>query len=236
MLWGHDATRERKLVVEYDCEGKIKEASGRLTQTDVNEKAARVWSTASHLHYNRDLQFNSQSLVVATTTVPCVGGRAWPSVVFDKREHGYVFALWCNSSLGLAMHWWMANKTQAGRGTTTVTSIPGIPTLDVSALTDEQITAAKCVFDELVDQSFLPFDQIDEDSARAELDRRLMTEVLGLPEMLVEPGGPIELLRRKLASEPQIHGGKGQRVVFHEVVADDGSITVIETTEDRTDR
>ena len=236
MLWGHDATRERKLVVEYDCEGKIKAASGRLTQTDVNEKAARVWSTASHLHYNRDLQFNSQSLVVATTTVPCVGGRAWPSVVFDKREHGYVFALWCNSSLGLAMHWWMANKTQAGRGTTTVTSIPGIPTLDVGALTDEQITAAKCVFDELVDQNFLPFDQIDEDSARAELDRRLITEVLGLPEMLVEPGGPIELLRRKLASEPQIHGGKGQRVVFHEAVADDGSITVIETTEDRTDR
>ena len=116
MLWGHDATRERKLVVGYDSEGRIKAASGRITQADVDAKAARIWSTASHVHYSREVRFNSQSLVVATTTERCVGGRAWPSVVFDKRAHAYVFALWCNSSLGMVMHWWTANKTQDGRG------------------------------------------------------------------------------------------------------------------------
>ena len=236
MLWGHDATRERKLVVGYDSEGRIKAASGRITQADVDAKAARIWSTASHVHYSREVRFNSQSLVVATTTERCVGGRAWPSVVFDKRAHAYVFALWCNSSLGMVMHWWTANKTQDGRGATTVTSIPNIPTLDVGSLTDEQITAAKNVFDELCDKNFLPFDQIDEDAARAELDRRLVTEVLGLPEMLVEHGGPIELLRRKLAQEPQIHGGKQERVVFRETTDDEGVVSVIEITEDRNDR
>ena len=33
----------------------------------------------------------------------------------------------------------------------------------------------------------LPFDQIDEDPARAELDHRLLVDVLGLPETLCEP-------------------------------------------------
>ena len=236
MLWGHDATRERKLVVGSDSEGRIKAASGRLSQTDVNEKAALIWRTASHVHYNREVRFNSQSLVVAMTEERCLGGRSWPSVVFDKREHEYVFALWSNSSLGLAMHWWMANKTQAGRGATTVTSIPNIPTLDVLALTYEQLTAAKTVFEDLSGRTFLPFDQIDEDPARSELDRRLIVDVLGLPEKLIEPGGPIELLRRKLAREPQIHGGKKERVVFRETIGDDGIVSVTETKEVRTDR
>ena len=50
--------------------------------------------------------------------------------------------------------------------------------------------------------------------ARAELDRRLLVDVLGLPQSFVEFGGPIDLLRRKLAREPQIHGGKQSRIVL----------------------
>lgn len=45
-------------------------------------------------------------------------------------------------------------------------------------------------------------------------DRAILVNVLGLPESLVAPGGPIDLLRHKLAREPQIHGGKQSRVVF----------------------
>ena len=179
------------------------------------EKAASVWGTATRAHYNRDLQFNSQSLIVAMTDRPCIGGQAWPSVIFENREHEYAFALWSNSTLGLLLHWWVANKTQSGRGRTTVTGIPKIPTLDVRTLTDEQKASAKTVFEALQERRFLPFDQIDEDPARAELDRRLLVDVLGLPETLCEADGPIDLLRRKLAREPQIHGGKQTRVVFY---------------------
>ena len=216
MLWAHNAKRERRLIVEPDSEGQVKPAAGALTHADLSERAARIWAKASHVHYNRDLRFNSQSLIVATTKRPCLGGRSWPSVIFEKRGHGYVFALWCNSTLGLLMHWWVANKTQSGRGTTTVTSIPNIPTLDVRTLTDEQVAAAKATFDDLCDRRFLPFDQIDQDPVRAELDRRLIVDVLNLPETLTEPGGPIDLIRRKLAHEPQIHGGKQTRVVLYE--------------------
>ena len=93
------------------------------------------------------------------------------------------------------------------------------------------------------DQRFLPFDQIDEDPARAELDRRLLIDVLGLPSSLCEPDGPIDLLRRKLAAEPQIHGGKKTGVIFYEdqdddgrIIHDDGRTIHRERTEVRTDR
>ena len=236
MLWGHDAKRERKLKVEPDSEGRIKLAAGNLTDADLLDRAAGVWASATRAHYNREVQFNSQSLVVAMTEQPCIGGRSWPSVTFDERETECAFALWCNSTLGLLMHWWVSNKTQSGRGTTTITSIPNIPTFDVRTLTTEQLTAARAAFDNLCDLRFLPFDQIDEDPARAELDRLLFVDVLHLPEALVNEGGPIDLLRRKLAREPQIHGGKQSRVVFYGEADEFGNIISGERSESRLDR
>ena len=65
-----------------------------------------------------------------------------------------------------------------------------------------------------MEERFLPFDQIDEDPARAELDRRFLVDVLGLSLGLCAVRGPMELLRRKLATEPQIHADKQTRLVF----------------------
>src|ERR1035437_9100357 len=143
-----------------------------------------------------------------------IGGRAWPSVVFENPDHEYAFALWCNSTLGLLCHWWMSNKSQEGRGTMTVTSIPATPILDVRVLSDAQHVQTRRVFERLSERRFLPFDQIDEDEARAELDRSLLVDVLGVDSTLCESGGPLERLRRTLAAEPQIHSNKRTRLVF----------------------
>ena len=226
--WSHDAKRERLLIVEPDAEGVIKPGQ--------QEKAGRIQATATRVHYNRDLHFNAQSLIAAMTERPCIGGHAWPSVIFENREHEYAFALWCNSTLGLLMHWWMANKTQSGRGRMTVTGIPNIPSLDTRALSAERHAAAKDAFDAMRGLRFLPFDQIDEDPARAELDRHLLVDVLGLPESLCAENGPLDLLRRKLAREPQIHGGKKSRVVFDETRDAHGALIVEERKERRNDR
>ena len=153
MLWAHDAKKERRLVVESDSEGQIKSAPD---QSDVDEKAARIADTATRTHYSTDVRFNSQSLIVAMTERRCIGGRAWPSVIFENPAHEYAFALWCNSTLGLLMHWWTSNKTQSGRGTTTITEIPRIPSLDVRALSAEQHLAARTAFHALQDRRFLP--------------------------------------------------------------------------------
>ena len=216
-LWNHESTQERGLVVSPDSHCRIRKVKGRVP-AKLQERAAERWETASRVHYNRDLRFNSQSIIVATTEQPSLGGRAWPTVILNNDEHVYAFSLWCNSTLGIMCHWWMCNKSQEGRGTTTPTGIPLLPSLNISSLSEEQHVTAERVFEELSDERFLPFDQIDEDSARAVLDRRLIVDVLGLPAELCEPGGPIDLLRQKLASEPQLRADKRTRLVF----TDDG--------------
>ena len=222
MLWAHDASKERYLIVQPDSEGQVKSAGASFDQSIIDEKVRRVRATATRAHYTIDLQFNSQSLIVAMTDEKCIGGRAWPSIIFENPDHEYAFALWGNSTLGLLMHWWMANKTQSGRGSATLTTIPTIPALDVRRLSPEQHERARAAFESLRDARFLPFDQIDQDDARKELDRALLVDVLGLPESLCVAGGPMEMLRRKIVAEPQIHGGKKSKVVF----TDDGERTV----------
>ena len=212
-LWNHDNLRERTLVVQPDSHCQIRQVDGGVPAA-LQARAEARWATAARAHYNRDLQFNSQSLIVAMTPERAIGGRAWPSVVFQNTNHEFAFALWCNSTLGLLCHWWMSNKTQSGRGTTTVTSIPAISTLNVLALSGAQHTRARRVFERLSDRRLLPFDQIDEDEERAELDRGLLVEVLELDPALCETDGPMERLRRKLAAEPQIHADKLTRLVF----------------------
>ena len=143
-------------------------------------------------------------------------------MILANDMHEYAFALWSNSTPGFLCRWWMSNKTQAGRGTYTVTSIPGFSTLDVRRLSDDQHQAAREAFEALADERLLPFDQINEDAARAELDRRLLVDMLDLSSDLCAAGGPMELLRVKLVADPQIHSDKRTRVVS----TDEGETTV----------
>ena len=212
-LWNHHAENERHLTVLPDTHGQLREVSGRIP-SQLQARAAIRWDTATRAHYNLDLRFNSQSLTVAMTERPCIGGRAWPSVILKNPDYEYAFALWCNSTLGLLCHWWSASHTQSGRGTTSITGVPHISTLDLVSLSPQQHKTAKVVFEALTDAKFLPFDQIDEDPSRAELDRSLLVDILGLHPSLCEPNGPLAIIRQKLAAEPQIHGGKKTRVVF----------------------
>ena len=61
----------------------------------------------------------------------------------------------------------------------------------------------------------LPFNQMDEDEVRHELDRRLLSEVLSFAEEThPEVHTGIHRLRERLCAEPSIHGGKQSRVVL----------------------
>lgn len=220
-LWNHDARRERQLVIEPDSHCRIREVGGSIP-VDLEERAEQRWKTAARLHYNLDLQFNSQSIIVGFTESPSIGGRAWPTLILDNFEHEYALSLWCNSTLGLLCHWWMSNRTQAGRGTSTITSIPTFPTLDLRQLTGAQHKAAEMGFSKLHQSRFLPFDQIDEDKSREELDRVILLDVLGLSSELCDDGGPLSLIRKKIAGEPQIRSDKKTRIVL----TDDGEESV----------
>lgn len=220
-LWNHDSSSERQLIVQPDSHCRIRQVSDRLAAA-ITARAETRWATATRAHYNLDFQFNSQSITCAMTPQRSIGGTAWPSIVLDEETHEYALALWCNSTLGLMCHWWVSNKTQAGRGRLSVTTVLHLPVIDLGALTEEQHAQARIEFEAISDLRFLPLDQIDEDLARAELDERLLVNVLGLDRALVQEGGPMHRLRLKLAAEPQIHGNKQTRLVF----TDDGEQAV----------
>ena len=200
MLWGHDASRESYLVVAPDSEGRIK--TGRA------DRAAMIWDTRSHAHHNRGFRFNSQPLAVAFTEQPTIGGRAWPNVRFDSRAQEIAHTLWGNSTLGLLLYWWHSSRQQAGRGSMPISAIRTMPTLDISQLTPDQLATAESIFEDMRGLTFLPANEAYRDNTRQELDHRVLIELLGLPESILEP---LNLLRLKWCSEPSVHGGKSTR-------------------------
>jgi hypothetical protein len=201
MLWAHHAERQRRLVVEPDCEGRVRPGS--------RTRAIDVWETATRLHFNRDFRLNSQSLAACLTPERSIGGTAWPNfrVEGDSRREE-ALALWANTTLGLVAFWWVGTRQQQGRARLTISNLPSLPVLDVRRLTEPQLRLAARLFSDFASRDFLPANEAYRDETRQDLDRAVLCELLGLPESILEP---LTLLRRQWCEEPTVHGGKSTR-------------------------
>lgn len=208
VLWAHDAQREQTLSFGPDSEGIPLKGSSKDEQKYINEKVAAVWATASHCHFNRDFQFNSQPTAMQFTPHRSIGGRAWLGIRLSSVDQEKALVLWGNTSMGLLLHWWHANKQQIGRGNIGKSSLQALPVLDVTKLKPKQLAAVVKLFDEIKAKPLLPLHEIDEDTTRAELDMKFTRDVLGLGASVCGPEGTLELLRDKLAREPSIRGHK----------------------------
>ena len=198
-LWNHDAQNETRIVCSPD--------SQLLVRQGMETKAAAVWATASRAHLNLDFRFNSQPLTAAFTEHASVGGRAWPNVIFDDKRFDYAFVVWSNSTLGLLSFWWHSNRQVAGRGTTTISALESLPTLDFRALSGEQLYTAEVIFEEFRDKELLPAYLADADPNRALLDRRVVCDLLGFDEDVYQS---VRRLAAKWCAEPSVHGGKAR--------------------------
>ena len=200
-LWNHDAERERQMVVNPDSRGEVRDGMG--------DKAAKVWGTATRLHFNLDFQLNSQSLAACLTPELAIGGRAWPNFQVEgdlRRETA--LALWANTTPGLISFWWIAGSQQEGRAILTITQLPRITALDVKTLDDEQLEKVEHLFAEFAERDFLPANEAYRDETRQNLDRAMLCDLLGLPESIL---GPLAALRHQWCEEPSVHGGKSTR-------------------------
>jgi len=142
-----------------------------------------------------------------------IGIRSVRNIVFEDTDYDYAWTLWGNSTLGFLCYFLSSGKQQTGRGSGSKASLESMPTLDVRQLSNKALTNAERIFNELKDQEMVPFNQMDEDPVRHELDRLLLSEVLGITEAErpdVHEG--LALLRKMLCQEPSIHGGKKSRV------------------------
>ena len=204
-LWTHragagDGNTERRFVVQPDTCGVVRKGLER--------EAVETWDkTASCLHHNLDFRLNSQSLAVCVTPEPSLGGRAWPNIIPQDERWQSPLVLWANSTLGLMLFWWQASRQQQGRAILTISRIPELLTLDVSALDDDQLRRCNYIYNDFRDRVFLPANEAYRDDARKELDATVFG-MLGLPERLLETLG---LLRLKWCCEPSVHGGKNTR-------------------------
>ena len=208
VLWSHKAERERTMSFEGDSEGFPRQGSRPEEQAIVDLKVENIWETASHCHFNRDFRFNSQSTGMQFTPWKTIGGRAWLSIRLSSVDQEKALVLWANTSLGLLLHWWYANKQQSGRGSIGKIMLQTLPILDVTTLEPKLLAEAVKLFDAMSAQPLLPLHEIDRDPIRKELDEAFARNVLKLPESILASGGPLELLRMKLSQEPSIRGSK----------------------------
>ena len=202
VLWGHDAERERGLVVPPDSEGEVR--------PNCDDRAVTVWNaTASRLHFNRDFQINSQSLTACLTPAKAIGGRAWPNFIPEQDEWTLPLVLWANTTLGLLSFWWVGTRQQQGRASLTITQLPRLTVLDPRTLSKEQLAQAEDIFERFKEKEFLPANEAYRDDARQALDRAVLVDLLHLPEEALEP---LAILRDQWCAEPSVHGGKKTRI------------------------
>jgi hypothetical protein len=213
VLWGHEAARECTLEFEPDCKA--------VPRADADEqKLVKVVASATHLHVNLDWQFNSQPLQAQWTPRPAIGGVAWPSVrlctlrgdgSYDlerERLESIALLLWLNSTPGILIRWLWCSRQQDGRGRLTREVLVSMPVLDVRQLSEEQLVRCENLFRRLRYRKMLPVHELLDDPVRTELDAGLLGDVLGWPSGWFEAHSVLDLLRRKLAAEPSIHGHK----------------------------
>lgn len=202
VLWGHDANRERSLVVPPDSEGEVRQ--GREGQ------AVSVWNrTASRLHFNLDFRINSQSLTACLTPAKAIGGTAWPNYILEREEWDLPLVLWSNTTLGLLGFWWIGTRQQQGRARLTITQLPRLTVLDPRSLSKEQLAVASLIFEQFSEREFLPANEAYRDEVRQDLDRAVLVDLLHLPEETLEP---LAILRDQWCAEPSVHGGKKTRI------------------------
>ena len=196
-LWNHNAKNETRIVCQPDSQLQVRQR--------MEAKSAIVWTTASRTHLNLDFTFGSQALAVAYTEQESIGGRVWPNVILRSRIFEYALTVWCNSTLGLLSHWWHSSRQQSSKAGMTIRSAEILPVLDLSTLTDDQLSTAEEIFDDFRHRDLMPAYLADADPNRAHLDRRVICDLLGFDE---DTYRAVRRLSAKWCAEPSVHGGK----------------------------
>lgn len=200
---------QRSIIVQPD--------SHALLRSNLPDDIDKIKRQNSRIHYNMYLRYNTNSLAVMFTEQKILGVNLIPSIIFKNKNYEYVWTLWCNSTLGLLCHWMNASKQHLGRGIYARIDLRSLPTLDVRQLNQFQLTIAESIFHNLKLKRMLPFNEIVDDPVRQELDRLLLSKVLGFEEnthQKIHEG--LALLRAKLCKEPSIHGGIDQKCDLEE--------------------
>ena len=197
-LWNAKSEVQRSMLVLPDSRAIPLPGA----ETEVQKRVERN----SRSHYNMLMRFTANSVIALFTEKPAIGPTSVTNVAFENPRHEIPWTLWCNSTLGIFCHWMHSGKQNSGRGKLWVRTLRTLPTLDVRELSDEALANAESIFERLKYKRMLPVNECAHDPVREELDRSLLTEVLGITNQNVLES--MQTLREMLCAEPSIHGGK----------------------------
>ena len=216
MLWNHNASVQTTILAKPDKSGEFKklnpeedetkEQAKERTEKDAKtrDQAIAFWSTASCLHISADFRFNSQPTAAAWTENITLGGRGWPTLKCANQAQEKALALWLNSTPGMILYWLHSNRSDAGRGSLTVTALTTMPVLDVTKLSSGQLAQAESIFKSLKAQVMQPANEAYQDPVRQKLDAQIL-EMLGLNDQQI---AEFSLLRTQWCAEPSVVGTK----------------------------
>ncbi len=203
-LWNRDAPTQFTMLLDPDSSGQLIERN--------RKRGIEYWNRASNLHIGAEIGFNASATAAAYTTSPTGGGRSWPSMKMESPDYEKATCVWFNSTLGLMCYWFYSNRTQKARGTSSITALTNMSTLDLRVLSPDQLASAVAIFDDLCRERMLPANEAYRDPVRQELDRRIMTEVLMLDDDAVEQ---LAILRNQWCAEPTVTGMKKTGIRFN---------------------
>ena len=201
VLRGHDCVNQRTLEIPQVDEFRLRPGK--------ENREGRLTGTMSRLHINDNFRYNSQSTAALMTPEPSVGGRGWPNLRVGEERQEKALAVWLNTSLGLIADWAMSNHTQNGLGYVSRKQIKNLPVLDVARLSHRQLALMAETFNKAKELPLLPANEAWRDVIRAELDRRVLEDVLGLGERATELA---RSLCNRWCREPTVQGRKGRVV------------------------
>ena len=216
-LWEADARKQRSLRLLPTHKGLAPPGVGSAGDRDT------IRATASTLFYARNFRWTSQSLLAGTTSQPTLGGRAWTALGHPDIRVRKAFALWWNSTLGLAIHWTQGQRTQHGRSTTQIGALKKIPCPRLDRLAPAALDMVAARFDVLSHRDLRPAKNAAKDPVRMEIDEvvsamfelhkiqpdsgeGLTGELLQNLDSESEINDATGILRELLCAEPSVHG------------------------------
>lgn len=204
-LWSADSESQTQVAVKPTH-------YGLSIHPDDKKQIKTIQDSASTLFYQRNVRWTSQKILVAKTSKPALGGRAWTSLQgrdkrLDSRVLEFAFAVFANSTLGLLIHWTYTQRQQAGRSLAQVKAIPHLPCLDIS---DKKIYKnAQAAMSEHPDLFEKKLDRLllaDRDKMRQKINT-VLVQILGLSDRDDGLRAVLQDIATAWCSEPSVRGG-----------------------------
>ncbi len=192
-LWNADSKKQKKLVLYPTHKGVVYD----------KVESRRMSARRGRLHYQRGIQWTSQSVLAASTSLPVFGGRAWTTLIHEDPRVEKAFALWANSILGMLVHWTRGQRSQRGRSGVQVNAIKKIPCPNLMELDEAALSEAATRFDDLSVLELKPAKDAVVDKTRQQIDEAVL-KMLGLEDE--RSNRILRICRAWWSSEPTITG------------------------------